>query len=63
MQAVCQLCMDEPSSHANATLSMHVQAGDDNHEVAMDFMLRGLEHHRYADINPLHVDQSYAGYG
>ena len=38
------------------------QAGEDNHEVAMDFMLRGLEHHRFADINPLHVDQAYAGY-
>ncbi|KAK9819014.1 hypothetical protein WJX74_004303 [Apatococcus lobatus] len=39
------------------------QAGNDNHEVAMDFMLRGLEHHRFADINPLHVDQAYASWG
>ncbi len=38
------------------------QAGDDNHEVAMDFMLRGLEHHRFADTNPRHVDEAFAGY-
>ena len=36
------------------------QVGDDDHEVAMDFMLRGLEHHRFADTNPRHVDEAYA---
>ncbi|KAK9804286.1 hypothetical protein WJX72_004797 [[Myrmecia] bisecta] len=38
-----------------------VQPGDDNYEVAMDFCLNQLQHHKCLDTNPKEVDRQYEG--
>ncbi|KAL3151809.1 hypothetical protein ABBQ38_012777 [Trebouxia sp. C0009 RCD-2024] len=37
-----------------------VQAGDANHDLAMEYCLQNLEQHRYGDVNPLAVEELYA---
>ncbi|KAL3159096.1 hypothetical protein ABBQ32_011094 [Trebouxia sp. C0010 RCD-2024] len=37
-----------------------VQAGDANHELAMEYCLQNLEQHRFGDVNPVAVEELYA---
>ena len=36
---------------------MATQPGEDNYELALDYCLHSLEHHRYGDASPSQVDE------
>lgn len=45
----------------HVTTAAALQAGDGNHDLAMEYCLQNLERHRFGDVDPKSVESLYAG--
>lgn len=48
-------------AHPACPLRPDLQPGEDNHDIALEFVMQNLYYHNYADAKEAEVDDYYAG--